>query len=136
MALNPAIRVGSAMNKDIISVETERSIRSAVKTMVKNDLGSVVITEGGKPAGIVTERDIMKSIGYGKTSLDSEVGEIMSKPLIAIGSDATLGEAADMMIKRKIRRLLIKEDSEYIGIITQRDLQRLMTDTFKSLLLI
>lgn len=136
MALNPAIRVGSAMNKDIISVETERSIRSAIKTMVKNDLGSVVITEGGKPAGIVTERDIMKSIGYGKTSLDSEVGEIMSKPLIAIGSDATLGEAADMMIKRKIRRLLIKEDSEYIGIITQRDLQRLMTDTFKSLLLI
>ncbi len=136
MALNPAIRVRSAMNKDIISVETERSIRSAVKTMVKNDLGSVVITEGGKPAGIVTERDIMKSIGYDKTSLDSEVGEIMSKPLIAIGSDATLGEAADMMIKRKIRRLLVKEDSEYVGIITQRDLQRLMTDTFKSLLLI
>ncbi len=136
MALNLAIRVRSAMNKDIISVETERSIRSAVKTMVKNDLGSVVITEGGKPAGIVTERDIMKSIGYDKTSLDSEVGEIMSKPLIAIGSDATLGEAADMMIKRKIRRLLVKEDSEYVGIITQRDLQRLMTDTFKSLLLI
>ena len=91
MALNPAIRVRSAMNKDIISVENERSIRSAVKTMVKNDLGSVVITEGGKPAGIVTERDIMKSIGHGKTSLDSEVGEIMSKPLIAIGSDSMLG---------------------------------------------
>ncbi len=124
------------MSKDIVSVETERSIRSAVKTMVKNDLGSVVITENGKAAGIVTERDIMKSIGYGKVNLDTEVGRIMSKPLISISSDAMLGEAADMMIKRKVRRLLVKEDSKYVGIITQRDLQRLMTDTFKSLLLI
>jgi predicted transcriptional regulator len=41
------------MNKDIVSVEADRSIRSAVKTMLKNDLGSVVITEDGKPAGIV-----------------------------------------------------------------------------------
>lgn len=136
MALNPSVRVRAAMSKDIVSVEAGRSIRSAVKTMVKNDLGSVVITEDGKPAGIVTERDIMKSIGYGKVNLDTEVGRIMSKPLIAIGSDATLGEAADIMIRRKVRRLLVKEDSKYVGIITQRDLQRLMTDTFRSLLLI
>ena len=135
MALNPSIRVRAAMSKDIISVEAERSIRSAVKTMVKKDLGSVVITEDGEAAGIVTERDIMKSIGYGKVNLDTEVGRIMSKPLIAIGSAATLGEAADMMIKRKVRRLLVRADSKYVGIITQRDLQRLMTDTFKSLLL-
>ena len=104
--------------------------------MVRNDLGSLVITEDGQPAGIVTERDIMKSIGYGKVNLDSEVGKIMSKPLISVASDATLGKAADIMIKRKVRRLLVKENTEYVGIITQRDLQRLMTDTFKSLLLI
>jgi predicted transcriptional regulator len=84
MALNPSIRVRAAMSKDIVSVETERSIRSAVKTMVKNDLGSVIITKDGEPAGIVTERDIMKSIGYGKVNLDTEVSAIMSKPLIAI----------------------------------------------------
>lgn len=136
MALNPSVRVRAAMSKDIVSVETERSIRSAVKTMVKNNLGAVVITKDGKPVGIVTERDIMKSIGYGKVSLETKVGVIMSKPLISIGSDATLGEAADVMIKRKVRRLLVKEDSQYVGIVTQRDLQRLMTDTFKSLLLI
>lgn len=124
------------MIRHIISAEVGRTIRSAVKTMVRNDLGSLVITEDGQPAGIVTERDIMKSIGYGKVNLDSEVGKIMSKPLISVASDATLGEAADIMIKRKVRRLLVKENTEYVGIITQRDLQRLMTDTFKSLLLI
>lgn len=136
MALNPSVRVRAAMSRHIISAEAGRSIRSAVKTMVRNDLGSLVITEDGQPAGIVTERDIMKSIGYGKVNLDTEVGKIMSKPLISIASDATLGEAADIMIKRKVRRLLVKENTKYVGIITQRDLQRLMTDTFKSLLLI
>lgn len=136
MALNPSVRVRAAMIRHIISAEVGRTIRSAVKTMVRNDLGSLVITEDGQPAGIVTERDIMKSIGYGKVNLDSEVGKIMSKPLISVASDATLGEAADIMIKRKVRRLLVKENTEYVGIITQRDLQRLMTDTFKPLLLI
>ena len=124
------------MIRHIISAEVGRTIRSAVKTMVRNDLGSLVITEDGQPAGIVTERDIMKSIGYGKVNLDSEVGKIMSKPLISVASDATLGKAADIMIKQKVRRLLVKENTEYVGIITQRDLQRLMTDTFKPLLLI
>jgi CBS domain-containing protein len=124
------------MSKNIVSAEVERSIRSAVKTMVKNGLGSIVITKDDKPVGIVTERDIMKSIGYAKVNLDAKVGEIMSKPLISVGADATLGEAADVMIKRKVRRLLVKEDGKHVGIITERDLQRLMTDTFKSLLLI
>jgi CBS domain-containing protein len=59
----------------------------------------------------------------------------MSKPLISIESDATLGDAAEMMIKKNIRRLIVKDNSKYVGIITQRDLQKLMTDTIKALLI-
>jgi CBS domain-containing protein len=135
MALNPSVRVRAAMSKHIISADAARSVRSAIKTMIRNDVGSLIITHDSQPVGIVTERDIMKSIGYGRVKLDTEVGEITTKPLISIGSDATLGEAADIMIKRKIRRLMIKENTKYVGIVTQRDLQRLMTDTFKSLIL-
>jgi CBS domain-containing protein len=71
-----------------------------------------------------------------KTKTDSRIEEIMSKPLITIEANATLGEAAEIMIKRKIRRLLVKQNEKIIGIITQRDLQRLMTDTFRSLLIV
>jgi CBS domain-containing protein len=136
MALSTSVRVRVAMSRNIVAVEKERSIRSAIKAMVKNNLGSVVITDSRQPVGIVTERDIMKSIGYGRVSLDTEASKIMNTPLISIRSDATIGEAAELMIKHKVRRLLVEEDSRYVGIITQRDLQRLMTDTFKSLLLI
>lgn len=138
MALNLAVRVKAAANKDIISLAKDLSVKSAIKLMVRKNVGSIVIIdeESGSPVGIVTERDILKSIAYGKTKTDSRIEEIMSKPLITIEANATLGEAAEIMIKRKIRRLLVKQNEKIIGIITQRDLQRLMTDTFRSLLIV
>jgi CBS domain-containing protein len=88
-----------------------------------------------QPIGIVTERDILKSIAYRRTKPETKVVEIMSKPLISLEANATLGEAAETMIKKNIRRILVTQNDKYIGIITQRDLQRLMTDTVKSLLI-
>lgn len=123
------------MKKEIVSVDKQDSIRSAIRKMIRGNMGSVVVIEDDKPVGIVTERDILKSIAYKRASTDDPVDTIMSSPLISVDAYATLGEAADMMIKHKVRRLLVKENEEYVGIITQRDLQTLMVDTFKSLLL-
>jgi CBS domain-containing protein len=120
----------------IITLDKDLSVKSAIKLMVRRNIGSVVITgERSRPIGIVTERDILKSIAYRKTKPETKVEEIMSEPLISVEANATLGEAAEMMIKKKIRRLLVTQNDKYIGIITQRDLQRLMTDTFRSLLI-
>jgi CBS domain-containing protein len=135
MALNITIRVKAAMRKEIISVDKDDSIRSAIRKMIRGNMGSVVVNENGRPAGIVTERDILRSIGYKRASTDGPVGTIMSTPLISIDSYATLGEAAEMMIKHKVRRLMVKQNNDYVGIITQRDLQSLMADTFKALML-
>lgn len=135
MSLNPSVRVRAAMSKEMVTAEAEHSIRDAIRKMVKKEVGAVVVTDKGTPVGMVTERDILRSIGYKRADTDGQVGSIMSKPLISIDSTATLGEAAELMIKHKIRRLMVKEGDKYVGIITQRDLQRLMTDTFKSLLL-
>jgi CBS domain-containing protein len=135
MALNITIRVKAAMKKEIVSVNKDDSIRSAIRKMIRGNMGSVVVVDEDRPVGIVTERDILKSIAYKRANTDGPVGTIMSAPLISIDAYATLGEAADMMIKRKVRRLLVKENDEYVGIITQRDLQSLMVDTFKALLL-
>jgi CBS domain-containing protein len=136
MALNLTVRVKAAINRDIITLDKDLSVKSAIKLMVRRNIGSVVITgERSRPIGIVTERDILKSIAYRKTKPETKVEEIMSEPLISVEANATLGEAAEMMIKKKIRRLLVTQNDKYIGIITQRDLQRLMTDTFRSLLI-
>jgi predicted transcriptional regulator len=64
----------------------------------------------------------LKSIAYRKTK---PVEEILSEPFISVEANATLGEAAEMMIKKKICRLLVTQNDKYIAIITQRDLQKI-----------
>jgi len=135
MALNMTIGIRVAMIKNIVSSDREHSIKSAIRKMVKNNVGSIVVTENGNPVGIVTERDVLKDIGYGRLNPENKVGTIMSKPLITADLNSTIAEAAELMKKRKVRRILVTEKDKFVGIVTQRDLQLLMIDTFKSLLL-
>ena len=73
--------------------------------MTKNDIGSVVVTEDGKPVGILAERDIMKRLCPEGRCRKVTAGELMSNPLITIEAEAKLGEAALLITKKDIRRL-------------------------------
>lgn len=138
MSLNPTVRVKSAMTRKMITLDKGLSIKSAIKLMVKKNIGSVVVTadSSSNPVGILTERDILKSIAYKRIRPEiTKIEEIMSTPILSVEADAILGDAAQLMIKKNIRRLLVKEDNKYVGIITQRDLQKLMADTIRALIM-
>ena len=121
--------VRDVMNKSIISVDKDDTIRIAVNKMVHGEIGAVIVTEKEKPIGIITERDILKFIATEKMDLDNKVENIMSTPLISIDSSSSLGEAADVMLTNNIRRLIIKEKDKYVGIISQRELQRFISES-------
>ena len=123
------MNVRDVMNKSLITVENDDTIRLAIKKMVHGEFGAVVVTENSKPIGILTERDILKSIGNEMMEPENKVEIIMSTPLIAVNSSASLGEAAEVMLTNNIRRLMVKENDEYIGIISQRELQRFITES-------
>jgi CBS domain-containing protein len=138
MSLNPTVRVKAAMTRKMITLDKGLYVKSAIKLMVKKNIGSVVVTadSSSDPVGILTERDILKSIAYKRIRPEiTKIEEIMSTPILSVGADATLGDAAQLMIKKNIRRLLVKEDNKYVGIITQRDLQKLMADTIRALIM-
>jgi CBS domain-containing protein len=138
MSLNPTVRVKAAMTRKMIALDKGLSVKSAIKLMVKKNIGSVVVTgdSSSDPVGILTERDILKSIAYKRIRPEiTKIEEIMSTPILSVEADATLGDAAQLMIKKNIRRLLVKEDNKYVGIITQRDLQKLMADTIRALIM-
>ena len=86
--------VKAIMNKSIISVEKGDTIRLAIKKMVRGTFGAVIVTEKTKPIGILTERDILRSIANEKMDPESKVATIMSTPLISVDSSASLGEAS------------------------------------------
>ena len=133
--LNVAVRVKAFMNRDIVSIDSSRTIKEAVKRMVKAGIGSIVITNGGKPVGIITERAVLKRALMAAKRPSRPVGEIMSSPLITIRSLATIGDAAELMTEKEIRRLIVTEDNKVVGIITQRDVQKALLDTFNTLIL-
>ena len=129
--------VRSIMTKDIVSVKTTDPVKKAIDLMIRNDIGSVIVREDGKPVGILTERDIMRKVcPEDLCSRGIRSGEIMSKPLITIEADAKLGEASLLMMEKGIRRLLVMEKDKVVGIVTQKDVLRRTLETFTALAVI
>jgi CBS domain-containing protein len=91
--------------------------------MVQKSIGALVVTEK-KPVGIITERDIMRVCCPDASCTKTKVEEIMSKPLVTVDADTPIGAAVQLMTRKNIRRLLVTEKDEIIGIVTERDLMR------------
>jgi signal-transduction protein with cAMP-binding, CBS, and nucleotidyltransferase domain len=105
--------------------------------MIEKGVSSILVTDNrGRPIGIVTDRDtVQKRVVSAGKNPERRVEEIMSSSLITVGILITFGEAAQTMIEKEIKRLLVKEDENILGVINQTDVQKGMLDTFNSLLL-
>lgn len=123
--------VRDIMTRNLISVKTTDQVIVAIELMTKNNIGSVVVTEDEKPVGILTERDILKKVCAKELSAKAVTArEVMSKPLITIEADSRLGEAALLMTRKDVRRLLVIDKEKVVGIITQKDITRGTLETF------
>lgn len=116
------LRVRDVMDKKVVQVDENSSIAEVVKTMIDNDVWSVVVTRNKLPVGVVTERDIIRRCIAKSCSLTMKVGDIMSSPIETISPDATLGEAMAKLVEKNIRRLFVVENGKIIGRVTQTEL--------------
>jgi len=115
--------VEGIMKSPVISIDSESSVIEVAKVMARDHVGGLVVTIKGKPAAMVTERDILeKVVATGVDASRTSVKRIMSKPLITVGRNLSIIEAIMLMRKRKIRRLPVLEKGRLIGIVTERDL--------------
>ncbi|MFH2028319.1 MAG: CBS domain-containing protein [Nanoarchaeota archaeon] len=116
------MKIKEAMH-NVTKVLSTTNIAEAAKIMDQKVIGSVLVEEEDQVIGIVTERDILrKVVAAGKRCEDTTVKDIMNELLITIGSEATLEEASDTMRNNKIRRIVVKDGGEIVGIVTARDL--------------
>jgi CBS domain-containing protein len=91
--------------------------------MTERGIGCVIVTENGKPVGVLTEKDIMKKIVRGKNVFQEDVRTLMSQPLISVPPDMPVVDALDLMKKKSIRRLPVVSEGRLEGLITvHRDL--------------
>jgi signal-transduction protein with cAMP-binding, CBS, and nucleotidyltransferase domain len=112
------------MNRRLTTIGIDATVAKAAKAMCHDEVGSVIILDHNKPIGIVTEEDLAcKVVALDLRPSTVHVNDIMSTPLITVSAEKTVGDAAKMMVKHKVRRLpVIDEHRKVIGIVTVRDL--------------
>ena len=122
------ITVKDWMSKPIISMKPGASMQEAIDMMAKHNIGSVLISKDGKkPSGIITERDLLKKILAAKADPSKlKVDDVMTKKVLTVDVNNSLLEISKIMTKNIMRRIVVTEKGEMIGIITSRDLLQLM----------
>ena len=121
----PPSIVKNVMTKSVITIDKDNSVFAAAKAMSKKGIGSIVVTDEGKPIGIITERDILQRVvAKGLDASRTKMKDTMSKPLMTINGNMPIINAIRIMEKNKVRRLLVIEKGKLVGIVTQRDLLR------------
>lgn len=119
------MKIGDVMTKEVVKVEHSTKVIDVCKLMGERRIGSVIVTKDGKPYGIFTERDLLSKVLIGG-SLDDEVYKYSSTPLVVVSKDYDVREAAKIMREMNIRRLVVIENEEVVGIFTASDLVRLL----------
>jgi CBS domain-containing protein len=120
--------VRDGMSKVVLTVGPSHTLREAAKMMVEKGTGAALVNDDRRPVPcIVTERDLLNSIGRGQDPDTELVAEHMSEGVVAASPDWSLEHAASEMSTRGIRHLVVFEDGELKGILSIRDIVRVWT---------
>ncbi|MEM5794151.1 MAG: CBS domain-containing protein [Candidatus Aenigmatarchaeota archaeon] len=115
--------IKDVMNRNVIATKPETSVREAAKIMSKYHIGSLIVLEEEKIAGIITEGDILKKvIVEGKDLDETKVRDIMTENVITITPDKTIDDAVKIMTEKRIKKLPVVDNDKLIGIITASDI--------------
>ena len=112
-------------SSEVLSIAPDASVFDAISLMAANSIGSLLVVSNGILVGILSERDYArKVILQSRSSRDTQVGEIMSTPVVTVSPAHTVEECMRTMTDRRIRHLPVVEGSTIVGIVSIGDLVR------------
>ena len=114
--------VNEVMNRNVVVVKKDANLKQASEVMAKTRIGSLVVVDQNKIAGIITSSDIIKSIAQDKMPENTLIEEVMSKRVFTVEPDTTIEDAVDMMVDNKIRELPVVQNNKIKGILTVTDI--------------
>src|SRR5262245_29360296 len=112
-----------AKGREVHSIDLNARVYDALKLMAEKDVGALIVTEGGRLAGIISERDYArKVILHGKSSHDIAVREIMTAKVVTVQRGQTVEDCMALMTARRVRHLPVMESDQLIGVLSIGDL--------------
>jgi CBS domain-containing protein len=119
------MRVRDGMSEVVLTIGLQHTLRDAAKAMASRGLGAAVVVDPDQPGpGIVTERDVLESVGAGQSPDAERVADHLSSNLTFATPEWSLERAAEAMVKGGFRHLVVVDGSEMVGILSMRDIVR------------
>jgi CBS domain-containing protein len=116
------VLVREVMTESVITAEPTRSLREIAGLMRERNVGSVVLVDGSRPIGFITDRDLALSVVADGRDPVSRSGDHASSPVITAEPDMDVEEAAEKMIRHGVRRLVVIEAGSLAGVVTLDDI--------------
>jgi CBS domain-containing protein len=116
------VHISEVMTHGVVTAESADSLQYVGELMRDRNVGSVVVCDGGRPIGVITDRDLALAVVADRVEADDRAGSYASRPLVTGDIEMDLEEAVALMIQHRIRRLPVTEGEELVGIVTIDDL--------------
>jgi CBS domain-containing protein len=114
---------------DVLKIDADATVLEAVKRMVEANVGSLLVTEGGRIAGIVTERDYLRRAALADRADDeTPVRDIMTSPLVVATPDTPIDECMALMTERRIRHVPVVDGGDVVGLVSIGDLVKFKSE--------
>jgi CBS domain-containing protein len=116
-------KVLEGKGSEVLEIDADATVFEAIKRMVGANVGALLVTDGGRVVGIVTERDYLRRVTLeGRTEEETLVREIMTSPLVYVTPETSVEECMAVMTERRIRHLpVFTESRDLVGIVSIGD---------------
>jgi CBS domain-containing protein len=116
------VRISEVMTQGVVSAEAADSLNRVGQLMRDRNVGSVVVCEGGRPVGVITDRDLALAVVADGVDGSEQAGLHASRPLVTGEAAMDIEEAVALMVQHRIRRLPVTDHGDLAGIVTIDDL--------------
>jgi CBS domain-containing protein len=122
------MQVRDGMSPTVLTVGPSHTLRDAARLMSERKVGAAIVLDPEAPGpGIITERDVLDSLGQGQSPDEERVADHLSAKLTFAAPDWSLEQAAEEMVKGGFRHLVVVDGGETIGVLSMRDIVRCWT---------
>jgi len=114
--------VASLVSDAPATIEADASLYAVARAMADADVGLLIVGDGERPRGVVSERDVVRALAAARAPGSTTATDIAQSDLVWCDATATVAEVAAEMMVRYVRHVLVEEDGRLLGVVSARDL--------------
>lgn len=126
--VTPASEIRKVMMWPVATLDVDATVSEVAEALAADEIGAICVTDDGRLAGIVSERDVVAHVAAGADLSHMTAGEVMSSDVVTVSSQDSVLVAARQMEEAQVRHLPVIDEGRFAGIVSMRDLFTVLAD--------